>query len=257
MKIIFFTNAYTNTAVPYIQKLLEKSKGPEAVFLLNPATFSRVVKKIRRLGAGHVLSRAFAMLKTRVSGFAKTEQRKDGRYSSIEALRAEYGFALHKVSTLKSEGNLRRLRQLSPDIIFVSTLSEIIPPEILEIPKLGVINIHAGLLPKYRGPASNFWVLYNREKKTGITFHYMTQKPDEGDILEQRELEISPEDTEESLDRKLSRLGAEIICGLAEKMEKGTQQRTAQDNSRATYFPQPEYKKRRELKKRREQNKDV
>ena len=251
MNIVFITNAYTRTAVPYIKKLLDvRSKDICGVILLDPVSFSRILRKIGKLGLGHVLKRAAERIRSALSAGIRRKRKENEIFESVEELQSVYGFRVCKVKSLRSEAAMRRLKNMSPDLIFVCTLSEIVSPEILALPPLGVINIHAGLLPQYRGPASNFWVLYNRERKTGVTFHYMSDKPDRGDIIAQRELEIEITDTEESLDRKLSLLGAEEICPLAQKIENGTIERKIQDEDLATYFPQPEYDKRLELKKR-------
>ena len=106
---------------------------------------------------------------------------------------------------------LNELLSIKPELIVVVAYGEILTEEILRLPHLGCINVHASLLPKYRGAAPIAWAIINGEKKTGITTMLMDRGLDTGDILLQEELEISDEDTTETLSIRLSELGASLI----------------------------------------------
>lgn len=97
--------------------------------------------------------------------------------------------------TLKDEAWIELLKSLSPDIIFSFYYRNMIPKEILDIPKVGAFNLHGSLLPKFRGRAPVNWVLIAGEKETGVTLHYMVEKPDAGDIIAQKACEITFDDT--------------------------------------------------------------
>lgn len=127
------------------------------------------------------------------------------------------------------------IRQLSPDIIITCAYGQIIPKEILDIPRLGCINVHASLLPKLRGGAPIHRAIINGYSKTGITIMYMNEKMDAGDIISQKELLIDDNDTAETLHNKLSELGADLLIETLPSIINGTNNRIKQNNEEVTY----------------------
>jgi methionyl-tRNA formyltransferase len=116
---------------------------------------------------------------------------------------------------------LEKLRSLNPSVIVVAAYGQILPPEIIHLPRLRCINIHASLLPKYRGAAPVNWSIINGEKKTGITTMLMDEGMDTGPILLQEEVEITSDDTAGSLSVKLSRIGADLLIRTLNQLENG------------------------------------
>ena len=132
---------------------------------------------------------------------------------------------------IKIRGNsefISEIRNLNPDIICVVAYGKILPKEILEIPKLGCVNVHASLLPKYRGAAPIQWAVLNGDKITGITTMYMDEGMDTGDIILKQEVEIGEEETTGELWDRLSILGGELLVKTLEKIEDGTAPREKQ-----------------------------
>jgi UDP-4-amino-4-deoxy-L-arabinose formyltransferase/UDP-glucuronic acid dehydrogenase (UDP-4-keto-hexauronic acid decarboxylating) len=129
-----------------------------------------------------------------------------------------------------------QLRAAGADIGVVVSYGKILPAEVLAIPRLGTVNVHLSLLPRYRGRAPVNWALVHGEKETGLTLHYMVKKPDAGDIVAQRRIEISDEDTALTLYRKLVPLTETILTEAVPLLEDGIAPRVAQDASKATYF---------------------
>ena len=253
MRIVFLTNSYTCTAVAYIKSLLDEGMEVAGVVLLNQTNMGRITAKAKKYGIGHIIKRAVEVIKMRILSFLAAGGKKQLRRAqkSIEVLIRENSLKSYKVRNINAKQTIDIIKALNPDIIFVCTLSQILKKDIIEIPRLGCVNIHAGLLPKYRGPASNFWVLYNAEEKTGVSFHSLSAGIDSGDILMQKELDIMPDDTEETLDIRLSDLGAEGIAGLISDIEQAKAQRIPQNEQEATYFSQPSLRQRKELRKKR------
>ncbi|HID68926.1 MAG TPA: hypothetical protein EYP35_00345 [Desulfobacterales bacterium] len=107
---------------------------------------------------------------------------------------------------------VERIRKLKPDIIFSFYYRSLVGKEILAIPGHGCLNLHGSLLPKYRGRCPVNWVLLNGEKQTGVTMHYMTEKPDDGDIVGQQEVMIAEDDTALTLHKKL-RMASKALFG--------------------------------------------
>ena len=151
------------------------------------------------------------------------------------------GIALYEGLILKETKACELLRALSPDLIVVSTFRQIIPEDIISIPKLGIINIHPSLLPRYRGPTPTHWVLANREKQTGVTVHFIEdERIDSGRIIAQRRLDILSSDTEDILRKKLAVLSEKaLVDALPLVMKEDRKTFVAQDEAEATYFPKP------------------
>ncbi|HOC08937.1 MAG TPA: methionyl-tRNA formyltransferase [Bacillota bacterium] len=139
---------------------------------------------------------------------------------------------------VKDSGFIEALKELSPDIIIVVAYGQILPEEIINLPAMGCINVHASLLPKYRGAAPINWCIINGESRTGVTTMYMDKGMDTGDILLQRETEIGENETAGELHDRLAALGADLLLETLEGLQRNEVERKAQDHSAATYAPQ-------------------
>ncbi len=128
------------------------------------------------------------------------------------------------------------LKKIQPDLLVVVAYGKILPKEILEIPRLGAINVHGSLLPKYRGAAPIQWSIINGEKITGITTMYMDEGMDTGDMILKEEVEILEEDNFETLHDKMKVVGAKLLIKTLEMIENGTVTRSKQPDE-ATYAP--------------------
>ncbi|MEG2348202.1 MAG: methionyl-tRNA formyltransferase [Clostridia bacterium] len=126
------------------------------------------------------------------------------------------------VKLKKNEEVLNILKSLNPDIIAVVAYGKILPKEVLEIPKLGSINVHGSLLPKYRGAAPMQWAIINGEQKTGITTMFMDEGMDTGDMLLKEEIEIKKEDNFETIHDKMKELGARLLVATLDKVVDGS-----------------------------------
>ncbi len=126
------------------------------------------------------------------------------------------------------------ISKLLPDVCVVAAYGQILPPDILDIPRYGCVNIHASLLPRYRGASPIQWAIINGDEESGITTMLMDAGMDTGDILEQKSIKLNPEETGESLEERLSRLGAELILSTLKGLEEGTLIPRPQDASKAT-----------------------
>jgi methionyl-tRNA formyltransferase len=130
-----------------------------------------------------------------------------------------------------------RLRHVNPDVIVVVAFGQILSQELLEVPRLGAVNLHASLLPKYRGAAPIQWALIRGERVTGVTTFLLDEGLDTGPILLQREVPISEEDTAGTLEGKLSEIGAEVMLETLRGLQESTITPIPQDDARATYAP--------------------
>ncbi|MBC5662688.1 methionyl-tRNA formyltransferase [Coprococcus sp. NSJ-10] len=136
---------------------------------------------------------------------------------------------------LREEENVQIIRDYQPDAIVVAAYGQILPESILNIPQYGCINIHASLLPKYRGAAPIEWTIINGETESGVTTMYMAKGLDTGDMIEKTVVPIADTDTGVTLHDKLADAGAELILSTLSKLENHTAIRTPQDDSLSCY----------------------
>ncbi len=153
----------------------------------------------------------------------------------VKAKAMEYNIPVYQPEKLRDEENVTLLKDINPDIIVVAAYGQILPESILNIPKFGCINIHASLLPKYRGAAPIEWSIIDGEEVTGVTTMYMEKGLDTGDMIEKAEVVIESDDTAQSLHDKLAAVGAELIISTMEKLENGTATRTKQNSDESCY----------------------
>lgn len=130
---------------------------------------------------------------------------------------------------------VQKLRDMNPDVIVVAAFGQILPKDVLDIPRLGCVNVHASLLPKYRGAAPIQWAVINGEKETGVTTMLMDEGLDDGDILEQKTVALDPKETGGSLFDRLADAGAELIVSTLKKLEKGEITPIKQNDAEATH----------------------
>ncbi len=154
--------------------------------------------------------------------------------SDVKACALKHGFPVFQPERIKLPENVAYLKNYEADIYVVAAFGQILSQEILDIPKFGCVNIHASLLPKYRGAAPIQQAIIDGEKTTGVTIMQMAAGMDTGDILLQREIPIDDNETGGGLFDKLSELGAELIAEALPKIERGELTPVMQDEKLAT-----------------------
>ncbi len=147
----------------------------------------------------------------------------------------EFAIPVYQPAKVREEGFFRQMRELSPEVIVVAAFGQILPKAILDLPQYGCINIHASLLPKYRGAAPIQWAIINGEKETGVTTMMMDAGLDTGDMLEKTVVPIEEEETAQSLSDKLSAAGGSLILSTLKKVEEGTLTRMPQRDEESCY----------------------
>jgi len=155
----------------------------------------------------------------------------------VKKIALEKGIPIFQPENVKSEAFIHQLRELKPDLILVAAFGQILPKAVLEIPRIGCLNVHASLLPAYRGAAPIQWAIINGEDKTGVTIMWMNEGMDTGDIFFQEALSIDENWTSEDLFRELAALGGKMTALALDRIEAGDILRVPQDNRKATYAP--------------------
>jgi len=158
--------------------------------------------------------------------------------SPVKDAAIRLGIAVVQPVTIKNNAEFRaQLAAIGPDAIIVVGYGRIIPQWMIDLPRLGNLNLHASLLPKYRGAAPIQWAIANGESVTGVTTMRIDAGLDTGDILMQREIPIAPEDTAETLGLKLASIGADLMVETLRGLENGQVRPAPQDHAQATLAP--------------------
>ncbi len=157
--------------------------------------------------------------------------------SPVKAVAQQYGVLILQPVTVQDTTVINQMASLHPDLLVVVAYGKILPEALLTLAPRGGINVHASLLPRFRGAAPINWAIIEGEEETGITIMQITRGMDEGDILLQRAIPILPTDTAQTLHDRLAPLGATCLMEALTQMEEGSLTPRAQDHSLATYAP--------------------
>lgn len=156
----------------------------------------------------------------------------------VKTLALEHNIAVHQPSKIKSNDEVRAVFEaISPDACVVVAYGKILPTWMLAIPRLGCINVHASLLPKYRGAAPINWAIANGERETGVTIMKMDPGMDTGSMFAKRSIQIGAEETAPELFGRLARVGADLLSETLPRIERGEIKPMKQDDNEATYAP--------------------
>ncbi|HZK18040.1 MAG TPA: methionyl-tRNA formyltransferase [Clostridia bacterium] len=155
----------------------------------------------------------------------------------VKVVAKAYGLDVYQPSDIRDPGFIKMLKTMDLDVIVVVAYGEFLPRTILDIPREGCINVHASLLPEYRGAAPIHRAIINGERITGVTTMYLAEGMDNGDIIDKVSTEIKEEDNVGILHDRLAEAGARLLLQTLISIESGDMKRTAQDSSKATYAP--------------------
>ena len=155
----------------------------------------------------------------------------------VKAFAQEHGIAVYQPVRVKAPDFVDVLRGLAPDLIVVVAFGQILSKEILSLPPLGCINVHASLLPRYRGAAPMQWAIVRGEKETGVTTMFMDEGLDTGDMLMRETLPLTQAMTAAELHDAMMKLGADVLEKTLFSLSEGTLKRTPQDDALSTYAP--------------------
>jgi methionyl-tRNA formyltransferase len=155
----------------------------------------------------------------------------------VKEIAQERGVPVWQPANINSPEGIALLRDLQPELLVVAAYGQILSKEVLSVPVLGGINVHASLLPKYRGAAPIAWAIYHGEKQTGVTIIRMSPSLDAGEMLAQEAVGIGPEETAGELESRLAPLGARLALQVIEKVKRGPVTGMKQDRALVTKAP--------------------
>jgi methionyl-tRNA formyltransferase len=171
----------------------------------------------------------------RAAGAERGSTRQTGR--GMKAIAQERGVPVLQPPSINTPEGVAALKELRPDLLVVAAYGQILSHDVLAAAPLGGINVHASLLPKYRGAAPIAWAIYHGETQTGVTIIRMSVRLDAGDMLAQEAVAIGPEETAGEVEARLAPLGARLALGVLDPIEAGTAQGRKQDPAQVTKAP--------------------
>jgi methionyl-tRNA formyltransferase len=157
--------------------------------------------------------------------------------SAVKDFALNAGLYLYQPEKIGEESVASFFRRMKPDAVVIIAYGQKIPQSLLEIPRLGWINLHGSLLPRYRGAAPIHWAIVNGDTRTGLTTMQVDAGMDTGPVLLQREIEIGPDETAPELSRRMSEAGASLVLDSLHGLDHGEVSLRAQDNAKATKAP--------------------
>ena len=153
----------------------------------------------------------------------------------VKELAQAHGLAVYQPESVRTPEAIALIRSLQPDVIAVVAYGKLLPPELLSIPPLGCVNVHASLLPKYRGSAPIQWAVLNGDRVTGVSTMYLSERMDAGDVIFSEETEIGEQETSGVLFERLAKLGGALLDRTLQAIADGSAPRTPQCEADATY----------------------
>ncbi len=162
-----------------------------------------------------------------------------GRARSVRAVARRHGIRLLRLADVNAPDFIATLRSMDPDLVISVSCPQIFQRPLLELPRLGCLNVHSALLPKYRGMLPTFWALVNGEPETGVTVHRMVEGIDGGDIILQRRVPIAADETLLMLMRKTKRMAADLVLESIQEFDAGTVSPTSNPTDEGSYFSFP------------------
>lgn len=257
MRVAFLTNRTTQYSLPVLKRLAESTDcNVVHTFFYDTLKQGRgkFWKNVRDFGWLSLMAKASQMATGKVRMLIAKRMVRGEQWA-----RSSYEYAVLKklpysvVQDINAPEVHAQLAALDIDLLIVAICKNILKSEVLRVPRYGAINIHPSLLPKYRGPTPAFWALYHSERETGVTFHQMTTKIDEGEIVGQYAFSIKPDWGEDDINRYAFELAAVHVAEVIDRIQHQRKlDRVIEPTQVASYFTFPTPTQRKELRQRRQ-----
>lgn len=255
MKIVLFTHDGPIFMPRYLEPVIKQLGSSVHDIVLAPkseGTLAEAKRRHRMFGTPTFARFSVKYAKNRLFDLLPSEIMANitGRYYSVYKLAKSYGVPIREVEDINAEEFISQMENIHPDLFLSIACDQIMGESLLEIPEHGAVNVHGSLLPKYRGVATAFWVLYNGEEEGGVTAHYMTSEIDAGDILVQQKFPIDDGDSMYDVYRKVSEVGADVAIKAVKDIESGTVTTTSNNTKEGDYYSFPDEEDRNEFLRR-------
>lgn len=255
MRIAFLTNKTASTNLPIFERLVNSARVDlvHSFFYDTIAEFRRSPLQLAtQFGSKQIVNKALEVATAEVR--CRLGQRLGKSFSTTRSpyeLAVSAGLAHSVIADLNQPETIRRLRSMNLDALLVCVCKNILRDEVLSLPDVEFINVHPSLLPRYRGPTPTFWMLFNGESETGVTFHRMTSRIDQGEILAQRRMPLDTNKSERQIEFDVFQLAAVTVEDVLQHLDSAPMNAAGErDNQQASYYTFPTEAERRELKHR-------
>ena len=194
---------------------------------------------LRQTGLRFVGRKGLDLVQSRAMAIFFRLIRRPPKVPSLREVKARHNIHVVGSKDVNDAETMTIIRGWQPDLVISIYLNQLIRRELIELPRLGCLNIHPALLPRNRGLFPYFWAMANGDQETGVTLHWVDERFDTGDLLLQEVLPIDPDETMTSLQYKSAQVGGEMLIRGVELIEGGNPPHIPQDNSQATYYSWP------------------
>lgn len=254
MKIVIITQEDMFVIPANIQRLIEDPKVTIAEILITDVKGTLSNRKfwfVRGFGLWQSAKMALLIFWTKIINLFDrvTHYKVMSKRSSILAVAEKYLIPLRFISDPNSAYTLNRLKEIAPDLIVSFSAPSVFKPALLSIPKLGCVNLHCSLLPKYAGLLPSFWVLFKEEKKTGATVHYMDDRIDNGEIIIQEVVSIDPSMSMYDVIRKTKTVGGQLMVKVVNSLQHGSLPTTPNNTEEGSYYSWPSIEEMQSFRK--------
>jgi methionyl-tRNA formyltransferase len=247
MRILFLGNNYNPISIACLLALIAAGHYMLMIGfsnLIEEGKITTLRRLMQRYGVRGLVSRGNIFLTAMVRRRLRRMGFKSQHYGSLREVLDIHSVPEMSCGNINAPQTLENIRAFNPGLIVSVSFGQILGKEVLQLPANGALNVHPSLLPKYRGPSPCYWAIRRREQTSGVTVHRMNERIDAGDIVAQREIPIRRGETEHSLQRRLSPIGAELLLAAIGEIERGSLHAVRQDENLATYFSFPKSRRR-------------
>jgi folate-dependent phosphoribosylglycinamide formyltransferase PurN len=194
---------------------------------------------VRQTGLRFVGRKGLDMVQSRAMAIFFRLIQRPLKVPSLREIKARHNIPVIGSKDVNDSDTMTTIRDWQPDLVISIYLNQLIKRELIDLPRLGCLNIHPALLPRNRGLFPYFWAMANGDQQTGVTLHWVDERFDTGDLLLQEALPIDPNESMTSLQYRSAQVGGELLIRGVELIEAGNPPHIPQDNSQATYFSWP------------------
>lgn len=234
LKIVFLTTDDPIYLPDFFETVLaERGGDTQWVYVVPPLYKGQTPSKaamryLRTFGIAALMGLASGVMAAKVRG------------RSVAGVCRRKEVATSVAADVNAEAFLDELRALEPDVIVSVSCPQIFKEPLIDLPRLGILNIHGSILPQYRGVMPSFWMLANGEKQAGVSIYFVNEQIDAGDLCGQRVFDILPDDSLERFLRRSKKIAAELLLEVLDKVEDGSVARTPLDLSQGSYYSWPD-----------------
>lgn len=253
MKVVVITQEDNFFIPKNIEKVAEICDVAEIVIINSKgALVNKISDFYKWFGVSQFLKLGLKVLKRRILNFLDevSEYRLMYGYCSVKSISKKHEINIIKIDNINSEDFYNHIRMINPALIISFSAPQVIKEPLLSYPENGILNVHGSLLPDYRGCLPSFWYLYNNEKYTGVTVHYMSTNIDDGDILLQEKISLEGKNTMFEVMNLTKERGGELIVSAINNILNKTTRITPNDASLGKYYTWPTIQQAKEFRKK-------